>query len=53
MQILSDERKDVPVTVTLKAETLMQFAVMSVKASEIPASEVEEIEKAITVKFGP
>ena len=52
MQILSDDRKDVPVTVTLKAETLMQFVVMSVRASAIPASEIEEIEKAITAKFG-
>lgn len=48
MAILADDRQNVPVTVTLRAETLMQFMVWSCSRSDIPASECHAIKDAIT-----
>lgn len=48
MPILNEDRQDVPVTVTLKAETMMQIMVASVGLPQIHSAEVVKIKDALT-----
>lgn len=52
MPILNEDQQDIPATVTLKAETLMQIMVASVSMRQIPASEVVKIKEALTTALG-
>lgn len=52
MPILNDGKQDVPVTMTLKAETAMQMVVAMVTMPQIPASEVAKMKDAITSALG-
>lgn len=52
MQILSQDKTDVPVTVTLKAETLMQIMIIACSSDRIPTAEVVKIKDALTSTLG-
>lgn len=52
MPILAYDKREVPVTVTLKAETMMVLMAAAVKEPEIQADEVEKIKDAITTALG-
>lgn len=52
MAILADDKQDIPVTVTLKAETAMQMMVAMVTMPQINADEVMKLKEAITVALG-
>lgn len=46
--ILADDKQDIPVTITVKAETAMQIAVWMAAAAQIPAGEMVKVKEAIT-----
>lgn len=52
MQILPDDKKDIPVTVTLKAETAMHLLVAMVNMPQVRAEEMVKFKEAFTDALG-